>query len=400
MVRRATRRPCWPILRRLALALTLACAPPWAVAAPLAALGVALGGAADGAADRVTVTFDRAPAFTLSTLNDPPRVVVDLPLTEWRADPPAAGLSAAGPGLARGVRFGLAAPGRSRLVVDLAGPARTSATLEPGAVGVALTLTLRAQDAAAFAAGAAAAPPPPAAPQRAPIVAIDPGHGGIDPGAAQGGLIEKDVTLAHAQALRAALERAGLRVALTRDADVFLGLGARVALARAAGAEVLVSLHADAVPQPDVAGVSVYTLSARASDADAAALAARENRAELALDALFPGVESDIAHALLPRMRRETAAASARLGAALATALASAAPLLPGRPLRAAGFQVLRAPDMPAALIELGFLSSAGDRARLTDPAAIAAAAQALAAGIRAWLAAQDDAAAPQYAAE
>ena len=395
MVRRATRRPCWPILRRLALALTLACAPLWAVAAPLAALGVALGGAADGAADRVTVTFDRAPAFTLSTLNDPPRVVVDLPLTEWRADPPAAG-----PGLARGVRFGLATPGRSRLVVDLAGPARTSATLEPGADGVALTLTLRAQDAAAFAAGAAAAPPPPAAPQRAPIVAIDPGHGGIDPGAAQGGLIEKDVTLAHAQALRAALERAGLGVALTRDADVFLGLGARVALARAAGAEVLVSLHADAVPQPDVAGVSVYTLSARASDADAAALAARENRAELALDALFPGVESVIAHALLPRMRRETAAASARLGAALAAALAPAAPLLPGRPLRAAGFQVLRAPDMPAALIELGFLSSAGDRARLTDPAAIAAAAQALAAGIKAWLAAQDDAAAPQYAAE
>ena len=390
MVRRATRRPCWPILRRLALALTLACAPLWAVAAPLAALGVALGGAADGAADRVTVTFDRAPAFTLSTLNDPPRVVVDLPLTEWRADPPAAG-----PGLARGVRFGLATPGRSRLVVDLAGPARTSATLEPGADGVALTLTLRAQDAAAFAAGAAAAPPPPAAPQRAPIVAIDPGHGGIDPGAAQGGLIEKDVTLAHAQALRAALERAGLRVALTRDADVFLGLGARVALARAAGAEVLVSLHADAVPQPEVAGVSIYTLSARASDADAAALAARENRAELVLEAAFPGVESDVAHLLAPQVRRETAQASARLGAALVAAL-SAQPLLPGRPLRAAGFQVLRAPDMPAALIELGFLSSPADRARLTDPAATVSTAQAVAAGLDAWA----DAAAPQNRAD
>lgn len=355
----------------------------------LVARAVALGG--DAAAGVVTVTFDRAPTFTLHTLNDPPRVVVDLPLTDWRIAAPAPQA-----GLARGLRFGLAAPGRSRLVVDLNGPASASATLKPRADGVALTLILRAQDADVFAASAQPPPPRAATPaRRALTVAIDPGHGGVDPGAAHGGLMEKTLTLAHAKALRAALEARGWRAVLTRDDDGFLGLAARVAKARAMGADVLVSLHADAVPQPEVAGVSVYTLSERASDADAAALASRENRADPALAALFPGVESDVAHVLAPLIQRETAAASARLGAALVAALASQ-PLLPGRPLRAAGFQVLRAPDIPAVLIELGFLSSADDRARLTDPTATQSVAEAIAAGLDAWA----DAPAPQDRAE
>jgi len=374
--------------------LTLAGGAAWTAPPALVARAVALGGdAAAGAAagaEAVTVTFDRAPAFTLHSLNDPPRVVVDLPLTDWRSAAPAPRA-----GLARGVRFGLAAPGRSRLVVDLGGPAAAAATLDPRADGVTLTLTLRAQDAAAFAASARTPPPRAAAARRAPVAAIDPGHGGADPGASHGALVEKTLTLAHAHALRAALEARGWRAVLTRDDDAFVGLAERVARARAAGADVLVSLHADAVPQPEVAGVSIYTLSARASDADAAALAARENRAELVLEAAFPGVESDVAHLLAPQVRRETAQASARLGAALVAAL-SAQPLLPGRPLRAAGFQVLRAPDMPAALIELGFLSSPADRARLTDPAATVSTAQAVAAGLDAWA----DAAAPQNRAD
>lgn len=368
--------------------------PAGADDAALVARAVAVVG--DAAAGAVTVTFDRAPAYTLRTVNDPPRVVVDLPLTDWRIAAPAPGA-----GLARGLRFGLAAPGRSRLVVDLGGPAAATATLAPDADGVALTLTLRAQDPAAFAASAQGPPPRAMAPARPPItVAIDPGHGGADPGASHGGadpgaLIEKTLTLAHARALRAALAARGWRAVLTREDDAFVGLAARVAKARAMGADVLVSLHADAVPQPEVSGVSVYTLSERASDADAAALAARENRADPTLAALFPGVESDVAHVLAPRLRRETAAASARLGAALVAGLASL-PLLPGRPLRAAAFQVLRAPDIPAVLIELGFLSNADDRARLTDPAATMAAAEAIADGLIAWA----DASAPQDRAE
>lgn len=364
----------------------------------------------------VVIRFGRVdvpPAPQVFTLADPDRVVTDLPLTDWRiAAAPAAA------GLVRGVRWGLAAPGRSRLVVDLAAPAQVvSVAATPDGDGAALTLRLRgAAHAGAGAAHAASlAPSAPvgadasgaslwsdraihdrAAPgsglwggmrRRGLVVAIDPGHGGVDPGALHGDLREKDVTLALAQALALALADRGHHAILTRETDVFVSLATRLQTARLAGADALISLHADTWSDSSASGASVYTLSEAASDALAARLAARENASDVAALAGYPGLAADLSATLIDIARRGARGASERLGAALVDALAGQGAAAPGRPLRAAAFMVLRAPDIPSALIELGFLSNPGDRARLSDPEWRAATAQALAGAIEDWAA-------------
>lgn len=368
------------MLRALAAGLglaALALAPPGAAADRLRAVA-ASGGGAELSVDFAPAEGLRAGAFAVLALADPPRVAVDLPLTDWAIAPPAPPPGA----LWRGLRYGLAAPGRSRLVLDLAAPAQvTAARLTPLPGGARLTLLLAPADAAM--ADPPAAPAPRA--QAGLVIAIDPGHGGPDPGASRGGLVEKTLTLDFARDLAAALAAAGHRPVLTRQADIGVSLRARLALARAAGAQALLSIHADAAPQPEVEGASVYTLSARASDALAAALAQGDARAERLAAAVFPGLEAGLAVPLTDLARRETAQDGAALGDALLGALGRRVPVLPGRPLRAAGFQILTAPDIPAALVELGFLSSAADRARLTDPAWRAEAVAALVEGLEAW---------------
>jgi N-acetylmuramoyl-L-alanine amidase len=380
-------------LAALAAAFALAAAPGAGGASALSARAVSLENGASGA--RLTVLFDAAAAPAAGprsfTLDDPPRLVLDLPETLWRVDGPVA---AAGAGLARQARFGLAKPGTSRIVVDLAGPARLARTrLSPGEGGLALEVDLAPSDAARFAAFAGwpadAAPAPRASPADAGVfrVALDPGHGGVDPGAVRGGVREKDVTLAFSLALAGLLEAAGLEVVLTRRDDRFVALRDRVELARAAGADLFLSVHADALREGRASGASVYTLSARASDADAAALAARENQVDLIAGPDFAAEGADVARALIDLVQRETMSASRRFGAALVDALGRRVPVLEGQPLRAAGFRVLKAPDVPSALLELGFLSSDADRARLIDPAWRAEAAAAVAGAIAAWAA-------------
>lgn len=348
-------------------------AAPEAADAPIVVSRVEIG--ADGAT--VTLRLDRAVEPSAAGLDDPPRLLVDLPLAEWRAAPAAPQAA----GLARGLRWGLARPGVSRLVVDLGAPAHLAASrVTPEGDGALLTLRL--------APGWASAPPPTEGPAR-PVVALDPGHGGLDPGAVRDGLVEKALTLAFARDLAPLLEAKGFAVVLTREGDETVGLASRLARARAAGAAALLSLHADAAPQPHVAGVSVYTLSARASDAMAAALAAGAAPEAVVGPGAFAGAESDLVAALTGLARRDNAAASARLGAELLAALGARTPTLPGRPLRAAAFRVLAAPDLPAALIELGFLSNAGDRERLADPAWRTDAAAAVAQGVARWFSAQ-----------
>ncbi|MFN3614802.1 MAG: N-acetylmuramoyl-L-alanine amidase, partial [Rubrimonas sp.] len=223
--------------------------------------------------------------------------------------------------------------------------------------------------------------------RRGLVVAIDPGHGGVDPGALHGDLREKDVTLAMAQALAQALSDRGHQPALTREADVFVSLAARRQAARRAGADALISLHADPWRDASASGASVYTLSDAASDALAERLAARENDADRAALAAYPGLSPDLSAALIDIARRGARGASERLGAALIGALRREGAADAGRPLRAAAFQILRAPDIPSALVELGFLSNADDRARLADPAWRAAAAEAMAEALDAWAA-------------
>jgi N-acetylmuramoyl-L-alanine amidase len=224
-----------------------------------------------------------------------------------------------------------------------------------------------------------------------PIVVLDPGHGGADPGAiGPGRTQEKRITLQLAMELRRQLLAGGrCRVVLTRARDVFVPLARRVQVARDREAALLLSLHADAAPPGQEAGLrgaSVYTLSEEASDALAAALARRENLADRAGGLRLPSVSPDVQRILLSLMRRETHSASLRLARETVSALEDDFQML-NQPLRRAGFVVLKAPDVPAALVEAGFLSHPGDEALLNQPAHRARLARALAGAVHRHLA-------------
>jgi len=198
------------------------------------------------------------------------------------------------------------------------------------------------------------------------VIAIDAGHGGIDPGAISvNGVYEKNITLRYARALRDALRATGrYRVFMTRDSDIYLKLRERVALARQAEADLFISIHADSVGNPGIRGASVYTLSETASDKEAELLAARENRAD-ALAGVQLDPEDDVTASILIDLaqrlsQNEGKAFAQRLVASLeneTTMLRNAH--------RQAGFAVLKAPDVPSVLIELGYLSNASDEHRL-----------------------------------
>jgi N-acetylmuramoyl-L-alanine amidase len=194
------------------------------------------------------------------------------------------------------------------------------------------------------------------------VVAIDAGHGGQDPGAISlSGVFEKRITLATARALRDELKALGrYRVLLTRDRDVFIRLRDRIAIARAAGADLFLSLHADKVENPAVRGLSVYTLSERASDAEAAALADTENKADLLGGFKLKGQSPEVTDILIDLVQRDTMNQSAQMAAFLMRELREETLLLP-RTHRFAGFAVLKSPDVPSALIELGYLSNPTD---------------------------------------
>jgi N-acetylmuramoyl-L-alanine amidase len=200
------------------------------------------------------------------------------------------------------------------------------------------------------------------------VIVLDPGHGGVDPGAISvTGAFEKDLTLAMAQAVRDQLVASGrYRVVLTRDSDVFLRLRDRVAKAREAGAELFISLHADSIGSTDVRGMSIYSLSENASDREAATLAARENRAD-ALDGINLTAENDeVVNILISLAQRDTMNQSRRFANMLVDEMGRQSRLVP-RPHRSAGFAVLTAPDIPSVLIEMGYLSSPQDAKLLSQ---------------------------------
>lgn len=226
-------------------------------------------------------------------------------------------------------------------------------------------------------------------PATRPMIVIDAGHGGPDPGAiAVTGEYEKTITLAVARELRKRLLASGrYRVTLTRDEDVFIRLRDRVALARAAGADLFISLHADTIGSRDIRGLSVYTLSDKASDREAANLAARENRAD-ALGGIDLAVQSDeVASILIDLARRDTMNHSRRFANFVISAAGQVAAILP-RPHRSAGFAVLTAPDVPSVLIEMGYLSSPKDARLLMQAEHRKRLARAIAKGIDGYFAA------------
>ena len=207
-----------------------------------------------------------------------------------------------------------------------------------------------------------------------PIVVIDAGHGGHDPGAhsVDGGTREKDVTLATAQAIRGALLRSGrVRVAMTRTDDIFLGLEERSEIARALKADLFISVHADAAAATEAAGATVYTLSEVASTKQAEQLAARENKADIINGINLSGKNGDVSSILIDLAQRETIAASAHFAALLKREAAD----VPFRQAfhQMAGFAVLKAPDTPAVLLEIGYVTNAQDLARIISDAGRAA---------------------------
>jgi N-acetylmuramoyl-L-alanine amidase len=365
--------------------LTALLAPPFGAAAqpspqPGSAAAVAVEARVEADADRARLIFTLSKAVEARwmVLENPDRIVVDLPTINFQL-PPDVGRRTAG--LVRGFRYGLFAPGRSRIVIDLVQPAlpvRIGSESIGGVVAAEFVLELRRTDRAAFTRAAAAAREPvpststalfsgrtttPRAGDDRPVVVIDPGHGGIDAGATGiGNVLEKDVVFAFSQLLRTKLERSGkVRVAMTRDTDVFIALDERVRLARQANAALFVSIHADSLANgADVRGLTVYTGSDMASDAESARLAEAENRADQLAGVEQPANREDIADILDDLTKRETRTYSTLFARTLVAQM-GATGKLNKNPHRSAGFRVLRAPDVPSALVELGYLSSRSD---------------------------------------
>jgi len=324
-------------------------------------------------------------AFALA---DPYRVIIDLDEVNFHMAPRAAERR----GLIRTFRFGLFAPGKSRMVVELAGPAiiERALTIE-GEEGrpPRLHLDLVSTSADGFRRAIADRAVSnlarrgdretlgPRLSQRAeddggpPIVVIDPGHGGIDPGATapSTGDEEKMIVLDFAKVLRDKLMATGrYRVLMTRDRDVFIPLADRVRIARDARAHLFISVHADSIggANENARGVTVYTLSDRASDADSERLAERENKADAIAGLDLSEEPSEIADILIDLTRRETRIYSANFARTLAGEMRQVT-RMHRLPLRSAGFQVLRAHDIPSVLVELGFVTSRRDVEMLTS---------------------------------
>jgi N-acetylmuramoyl-L-alanine amidase len=203
-------------------------------------------------------------------------------------------------------------------------------------------------------------------PKKLPLIVIDAGHGGQDPGTiGRSQTKEKNITLAYAHALRDALVATGrFRANLTRSGDTFILLRERFHIARQQKADLFISLHADSAPTTRAKGLSIYTLSEDASDAEAAALATQENKVDVLADVNLGSQDDEVASILIDLAQRETKNKSIILADNIVTALRGRVELLPNTH-RYAGFAVLKAPDIPSALIEIGFLSNADEEQKI-----------------------------------
>ncbi len=320
--------------------------------------------------------------YRVYTLEAPERLVLDFREVDWRGVTQEALLNA---DAVEGLRFGGVRPGWSRMVVDLAGPLAIETVemvLEDSTGAADLTVALSAVSAERFAevSGAPYDPrwdlPPvsgmakvTALPGEGPLrVMLDPGHGGIDPGAERDGYNEKELMLSFALELKETLLRSGgFEVMLTRDEDRFVSLERRVALAHEQGAHVFISLHADALAAGQAHGATVHLLSDSASDAASAKLAERHDRDDILSGVDLTGQDDVVADVLLDLARQETKPRAKRLAEAMVEGIRATGAPMNKRPLRHAGFSVLKAADIPSVLLEVGFMSSPRDLENLTN---------------------------------
>lgn len=352
--------------------------------------------AGDSKQTRFILDLDQTIAVHAFPLADPYRVVVDIPQVTFRLPP---GIGGAGRGLIKAYRYGLVMPGGSRIVFDLTGPARiANASVLVAANGQPprLVLELEEVDRTTFVQSLAPAsrpelrpaiadakqtavatvPPkldtpsiPPSAPDPRPVVIIDPGHGGPDNGTQSGEESEKNLVLSFALALRDRIEKGGkYRVVMTRTDDTFIPLDDRVRIARNQSASLFVSIHADALPrrEGDAQGATIYTLSDRASDAEAERLAEAENRADAIGGVNLTEEPTEVADILIDLAQRETRTFSNRFARLLMTEMKTAT-RMHKHPLKSAGFRVLKAPDVPSVLVELGYVSNKDDLEHLVS---------------------------------
>jgi N-acetylmuramoyl-L-alanine amidase len=360
--------------------------------------------AGDAKQTRFVLDLDKTVSFRAFALADPDRVVVDVPQINFQLP---AGTGTAGRGLIKAFRYGLVMPGGSRIVFDLTGPAKivNSYVLEAAnGQPSRLVLEFAETDRASFAqslttesrpelrpaiadaeAKSDAGPGPkpadskpsdskpsdskPEAADSRPLIVIDPGHGGPDNGTQANGQNEKSLVLAFGLALRDRIEKAGkYRVIMTRTDDTFIPLNDRVKIARSQSAALFVSIHADFLPhrEGDVQGATIYTVSDRASDAEAERLAEAENKADAIGGVNLTEEPTDVADILIDLAQRETRTFSNRFARLLAGEMKNATRMYK-HPLKSAGFRVLKAPDVPSVLVELGYVSNKSDLEHLVS---------------------------------
>lgn len=364
------------------LVLVMSSLPAGAVwAQPLKASGYKMVG--DAARMRLVIQFDREPEPNWFLLRGPHRLVIDLPETNFAIKP--ADLKARG--LISGVRYGNIDEGKTRLILTSKGPFEVEKLdvvkneTEPGyrlmadivaaserQFEAALSLQVETTGSTHAAPnGDRLGTPLPREGKRFTVV-IDPGHGGID-GGAEGlnGTVEKSVTLAFALELKAKLAETGkYDVFMTREKDEFLRLDERVRIARQHEADLLISIHADTIRLKDIRGATVYTVSDKASDAEAEATADRENLSDQLAGIELEEENHEVSDILVDLIRRETHNFSIRFARSLIGELSDSIEMI-NNPHRFAGFRVLRAPDVPSVLVELGYLSNPKDEQQLRD---------------------------------
>lgn len=323
---------------------------------------------------RIVLDVDQAVDFKAFTLTNPNRIVVDLPKLSWRVP---SDLSQDKGAIVTAIRHGDLLENTTRIVFEAKDTPdiMRSFTLPAGAgknnrivLDVRKALSSAAQPLRAEKTFAAKAPAPPkqiakaVPPARKKVVVIDPGHGGQDPGATSGKTYEKHIVLGISRALKSQLETTGkYKVYLTRENDRFIKLHNRVKFARGKNADLFVSIHADSIKKKSVRGASIYTLSEKASDAQTAKLAARENKVDLIHGIDLTHEDHDVAGILLDLVQRDTMNQSNFFAEKLVKALKDQGVRTLQNPHRSAGFAVLKAPDIPSILIEAGFVSNRQD---------------------------------------
>lgn len=363
----------------LAAGISVPSAAPATTAASAVASDFRIGG--DENQTRFVVDLSGKVDLRAFTLADPYRVVIDLPQITFQFKPRA---GESGRGLIKAFRYGLVMQGASRIVIDVKKPVRIDKSFALDAAEgqpARLVLDLSATDRESFLRNIAVenrlalqtqkrAEPEKDTGDPRPLIVLDPGHGGIDNGThGANGENEKNIVLEFALTLRDKLEKLGrYRVALTRSDDSFIPLAERVQFARQRKAQLFISIHADALRRGDgdAQGATIYTLSETASDTEAARLADAENKADVIAGVDLSAEPGDVADILIDLAQRETKTFAMHFARSLVGELKSVA-RMHKHPMKAAGFRVLRAADVPSVLVELGYVTNRDDLKQLTS---------------------------------